>query len=420
MMTTPSYRLLGLGAFMTAALLACTRIGGPAGGPLYLTGMGVASIAYLFAIREWMRTPKYPRRVLLVCVAMAAAWRVPYILVRPGPQDDILRYVWDGRLQRLGYNPYTAIPADPALAKLHTPETRQMNNPDLPSPYPPGAQLFFRTVTAIDESAFAFKVAFALCDLAIALLLLAELRRSGLGDHWVLAYVWHPLLVPCVAYNGHVDILGVLLLLISAMSLRRHWRLLAAITFGMAVAVKFLPAVLAPLYWRRVRSRDGLLAALFVGLLYAPYVNHGAISPGSLGAFVQRFRFNDPVFTVIERVVRPQAAAGLAVLFGLLTAAWIRRRWPVPSLDAWAWPMAVSLAAAPVVYPWYLLWLIPFLPPASALPLVVWTLSILSVFFVWYSHAFGGPWLVPDWILGLEYGSVAMSAAIALLRRRSA
>jgi hypothetical protein len=374
--------------------------------------MGVASIAYLFAIREWMRTPKYSRRVLLVCVAMAVAWRVPYILVRPGPQDDILRYVWDGRLQRLGYNPYTAIPADPALAKLHTPETRQMNNPDLPSPYPPGAQLFFRTVTAIDESAFAFKVAFALCDLAIALLLLAELRRSGLGDHWVLAYVWHPLLVPCVAYNGHVDILGVLLLLISAMSLRRHWRLLAAITFGMAVAVKFLPAVLAPLYWRRVRIRDGLLAALLVGLLYAPFVNHGAISPGSLGAFVQRFRFNDPVFTVIERVVRPQAAAGLAVLFGLLTAAWIRRTRPAPSLDAWAWPMAVSLAAAPVVYPWYLLWLIPFLPPASALPLVVWTLSILSVFFVWYSHAFGGPWQVPNWILGLEFGSVATAVVI--------
>jgi hypothetical protein len=135
---------------------------------------------------------------------------------------------------------------------------------------------------------------------------------------------------------------------------------------------------------------------------------------------VQRFRFNDPVFTVIERVMTPQAAAGLAVLFGLLTAAWIRRRWPAPSLDAWAWPMAVSLAAAPVVYPWYLLWLIPFLPPSAALPLVVWTLSILSVFFVWYSHAFGGPWQVPDWILGLEYGSVTMGAAIALLRRRSA
>jgi hypothetical protein len=400
---------------MTASLLACSRITGPAGGPVYLSGLAVAAIAYLFAIREWMRTPKYARHVVLVCLGMAAVWRIPFLLAPPGPQDDTLRYVWDGRLQRLGYNPYTAIPADPDLSKLHTPETREMNNPDLPSPYPPAAQLFFRAVTAIHESAFAFKIAFAICDAAIVLLLLAESRRSGLGEHWALAYAWHPLLVPCVAYNGHIDIFGALLLLISAISLRRRWRAIAAVTFGMAVAVKFLPAVLAPLYWRRLRIQDGLLAALLVGLLYLPFM-HSAIPLGSLGVFVERFRFNAPVFAVVERAVHPRAAAGLAVLAGFLTAVWIRWRRPVSSLDSWAWPMAVSLAAAPVVYPWYLVWLVPFLRPPTSLPMIVWTLSILSVFFVWYAHAFGGPWQVPGWILWLEYGSVA--AAIAFARRR--
>jgi hypothetical protein len=294
-----------------------------------------------------------------------------------------------------------------------------MNNPDLPSPYPPGAQLFFRIVTAIHESAFAFKLAFAACDLAIVLLLLADLRWSGLSEHWALAYAWHPLLVPCVAYNGHIDILGVLLLMISAISLRRRWRAFAAIAFAIAITVKFLPAVLTPLYWRRVRIRDGLLAALVVAFLYAPFVDHGTISLGSLGAFVQRFRFNDPVFAVIEQAVRPQAAVVLAMLSGLLTALWIRKTRPTLSLDAWAWPMAVSLAAAPVVYPWYLLWLVPFLRPPAPLPLVVWTLSILSVFFVWYSYAFGGPWQVPAWILFLEYGPPAAAAALGLSTRFS-
>jgi alpha-1,6-mannosyltransferase len=233
-----------------------------------------------------------------------------------------------------------------------------------------------------------------------------------------LAYAWHPLLVPCVAYNGHIDIFGALLLLISAISLRRGWRGCAAVAFGMAVAVKFLPAVLAPLYLRRVRIRDGVLATLVVGLLYVPFLNRGTIPPGSLGAIVQQFRFNDPVFAAVERVVRPQAAVVLAVVAGLLTAAWIRRTWPGPRLDAWAWPMAVSLAAAPLVYPWYLLWLVPFLVPATALPLMVWTLSVLPVFFVWYTHAFGGPWQVPGWILWLEYGAVTAAAAIAWARRR--
>jgi hypothetical protein len=187
----------------------------------------------------------------------------------------------------------------------------------------------------------------------------------------------------------------------------------------MAVAVKFLPAVLAPLYWRRVRIRDGMLAALLVGLMYFPFVNHGTIPFGSLGVFVQRFRFNDPIFAGIERAIRPQMAAGIAVLSGLFTAVWIRSRWPSPPREAWSWPMALSLAAAPVVYPWYLLWLLPFmLPAAFTLPLAVWTLSILPVFFVWYSYALGGPWQVPNWVLWLEYGSAAIAAIIVFIRWR--
>ncbi len=93
-------------------------------------------------------------------------------MMPPGSDDDVHRYLWDGRVQRLGYNPYIVIPADPALAALHTPETRGLNNPEVPSPYPAGAQLFFRGVTSISESIFAFKIAFVACDLAIVLVLL--------------------------------------------------------------------------------------------------------------------------------------------------------------------------------------------------------------------------------------------------------
>lgn len=413
-MSKPSCRLYGLGAIMSAVLIACARVHGPVGSPLYLLTLGAAAVTYLLAIREFRRTEKFARHVIVVCLVMAAAWRLPFLLVKPGPDDDTLRYVWDGRAQRLGYNPYTAIPSDPALGSLHTDETRRMNNPDVPSPYPAGAQLFFRSVTAIDDSAFAFKIAFAACDLAIVLVLLAELRRLGRGEHWVLAYAWHPLLITCVAYNGHIDILGVLLLLISASALSRNRRTLAATMFAASIAVKFLPVVLAPLYWRRVRIRDGLMAALLIALLYTPFLQ-GPIPLGSLRTYVQRFRFNDPIFAAVERVLRPQAAAGLAVCFGMLTAVWLRHRRAEGSPDAWAWPIAVSLVAAPVVYPWYLLWLVPFLQTASTFPLLIWTLSILAVFFVWYSHTLGQPWQVPGWILLLEYGIPITGAAIVWL-----
>jgi hypothetical protein len=256
-----------------------------------------------------------------------------------------------------------------------------------------------------------------ICDLAIVLVLLDILRQSEQATHWVLAYVWNPLLAVEVAGSGHIDIVGALLLLVSVAALGRRWRAIAALAFGLAVAVKLLPIVLVPLYWRRVRVRDAALAAAVVGLLYIPFLNHGRIPLGSLGTFVQRFRFNDPAFATLERVAAPQLVVGLAVLIGLLTAFWMRSKAPALSPDAFAWPMAATLLCAPVVYPWYLLWLLPFVRSASTVPLIIWTVSIIPTYHVWQLRTIGRPWVVPWWIVLLEYGSVALAGAIVVFRR---
>jgi len=414
---TPSHRLYALGAILLVSLTICSRAFGRRGEPSFFTPLAVAGVAYLLALRELFSAPEFPKRVLVFGLALSALWHFQFLRTPPGPDDDIHRYVWDGRMQRLGYNPYIVVPNDPALARLHTSETRSLNNPEVPSPYPAGAQLFFRAVTSIHESMFAMKLAFVLCDLAIVFLLLDFLRRTKQAAHWVLAFAWNPLLAIEVAGSGHVDILGVLLLLVSAASLARRWRTIAALSFALAVAVKFLPIVLLPLYWKCVRIRDAALAAIVLGLLYLPFLNHGRIPLGSLGTYVQRFRFNDPVFAMLERVAAPQFLAGLAVLVGFLTAIWMRRKSADVSLDAFVWPMAASLFCAPVVYPWYLLWLLPFLRSVSTVPLMVWTLSIIPTYYVWHLRTVGGQWLVPDRIMLLEYGSVAVVAAIIALRR---
>ena len=382
-----------------------------------MASLALAGIVYLLAIREFFATPIFPRRVVVIGLVLAAVWHIEFLRLPPGADDDIHRYVWDGRVQRLGYNPYIVLPSDPVLSGAHTSETRTLNNPDLPSPYPAGAELFFRAVTAIHESTFALKVAFVLCDLAIVLVLLDVLRATGQGEHWVLAYAWNPLLAVEVAGSGHIDIVGVLLLLVSAAALARRWRAAAAVAFGLAVGVKLLPIVLLPLYWKRVRLRDAALAVAVVGLLYVPFLDHGRIPIGSLGTYVQSFRFNDPVFATLERVASPQLVVGLAVFVGFLTALWMRRRSAESSLDAFAWPMAASLLCAPVVYPWYLLWLLPFVRSASTLPIIIWTVSIIPAYYVWHLRALGRPWVLPGWIVLLEYAAVAIAAAIVALLR---
>jgi alpha-1,6-mannosyltransferase len=417
MKLTPSRRVYGLGAILLVALTICSRKLSSAGELSFIIPLAVAGIAYLLAIREFFCTPMFPQRVIVIGLVLAALWHIPFLLAPPGSDDDIHRYVWDGRVQRLGYNPYIAVPSDPALGALHTPETRTLNNPDLPSPYPAGAQFFFRAVAAIHESVFTLKVAFEVCDLAIVLVLLDILRSSRQAAHWVLAYAWHPLLATEVAGSGHIDIVGTLLLLVSVAALGRRWRAVAAVAFGLAIGVKLLPIVLLPLYWRRVRVRDGLLAAAVLGLLYIPFLNHGRIPIGSLGTYVQSFRFNDPVFAALERVAPPQLVVGLAVLAGFLTAFWMRRKSAAWSSDAFAWPMAASLLCAPVVYPWYLLWMLPFLRSASTVPIIIWTVSIIPTFYVWHLRTLGRPWVVPGWIMLLEYGSLLTAGAIIAIRR---
>jgi len=383
-----------------------------------MASLTLAGIVYLLAIREFFVTRRFAGRVVVLGLLLAAVWHIEFLRVPSGADEDIHRYVWDGRLQRLGYNPYLVVPSDPAVRELHTPETRNLNNPDLPSPYPAGAQLFFRAVTAIQESTFALKVAFVVCEAAIIFVLLDVLRRNQRA-HLVLAFAWNPLLAVEVAGSGHIDIVGALLLLVSATALAHRWRATAAIGLGLAVSVKFLPIVLLPLYWKRVRIRDAALAAAVVGLLYLPFLNHGRIPIGSLGTYVQSWRFNGPVFAVLDRVAPPQLLAMLAVLVGLATARWLSSAAPEWSPDLFAWPMAASLLCAPAVFPWYLLWLLPFLTSTSTLLICVWTVSIIPTYVVWHQRTLGHPWgSLPGWVMPVEYGCVAIAAAIIWFYRR--
>src|SRR5437764_9061582 len=154
---------------MCVALTICSRNFGDRGGPYFMASLTVAGIVYLLAIREFFATRRFPRRVVVIGLVLAAVWHIEFLRLPPGADDDIHRYVWDGRLQRLGYNPYIVVPSDPAVKGLHTPETRNLNNPDLPSPDPPGAQLVFCAVSAIQECTFALKVAFVVCEFAFVL-----------------------------------------------------------------------------------------------------------------------------------------------------------------------------------------------------------------------------------------------------------
>jgi alpha-1,6-mannosyltransferase len=400
-----------VGAILT---LVITRT--PLGSGLFLAVAGITTCAYAVMLGRVWNEPLGQRRLLLVAFVFALLFRIPPAIAPVGPDSDMVRYLWDGRLQALGYNPYRFVPADPALGDVHTKETSAMPSRRHRTPYPPAAQLFFRLVVAIGNTTLAMKLALVACDVLTLVVLWQWLAVTNRNQWLALAYGWHPLVILEVAHSGHIDVLGALWITASAYWLTTKRTALASIAFVLAVATKLLPIVLAPLFFKRVRWRDVLLAAGLAVALYAPFTQADQLPLGAVPNVVLNIRFNGPVFRAISWVASPQVAAAFALTFGLGLAVWARRHLPASEPAAWAWPMAGALVAAPVIYPWYLLCLTPFLSSLKALPIAGWTISVIPVYLVWRIAREGGIWHVPPAVLAVEYG-VLLSGCAALFVR---
>ena len=168
--------------------------------------MLVQGACYLAAVALTWRAG-LSRRALVAVLAVAALMRLVVLLAPPYLSDDINRYVWDGRVEAAGLNPYRYVPADPQLASLRD-ETifPNINRSDYaPTIYPPVAEYIFFLGTRLGESLTAMKATLLVFELAGVLLLLRLLQDSGLPRARILIYAWHPLTLWEFAGSGHVD-----------------------------------------------------------------------------------------------------------------------------------------------------------------------------------------------------------------------
>ncbi|MEX2271926.1 MAG: hypothetical protein WD690_10665 [Vicinamibacterales bacterium] len=394
------------GALIASAFLAIAWLAPERGGPAFMIAVAVGAGGYVIAALAIAAGVSVSRRMLLMCAVAAVVWRMPLLWTPPIAAHDAVRYVWDARVQRAGLNPYETRPDDPALEHLHTPLTRTVDAAWLPTIYPPVAQLYFRAVSAVNESILAFRIAALASDAGIMTALTLLLRALGRPPAAMLLYAWHPLPALEGASGGHVDVFGALLLVLAALALARRWIATATLAFAAAVLVKPLPLVLLPLLWRRVPARHVLLAVASMAALTA-WIGRGALPLGSTAAFLDDFRFNGPLFAFAESVLAPRAIAAAAVAVGLVVAAAQRRdekRFP------WAWPLGAALLLSPVIYPWYLVWMIPGLATSPAIPMLMWSVSILSVYGAWHDRELLAPLEVSTGLLVVEFAPVLIAA----------
>src|SRR5579863_3421996 len=192
--------------------------------------------------------------------------RLAVLLAPPYLSDDINRYVWDGRVEGAGINPYRYIPSDPHLEALRDELIfPHVNRSDYaPTIYPPVAEYIFYLGTRVSESLIAMKGALLALELAAVLLLMRLLRDWGLPRERLLIYVWHPLVLWEFAGSGHIDAAVVTFVALALWARRRQAAWLTGSALAAAALVKFFPAVLFPALYRRWDWRMPVAAAATV------------------------------------------------------------------------------------------------------------------------------------------------------------
>jgi alpha-1,6-mannosyltransferase len=358
----------------------------------WFIGAALAQGAIYFVAAFWVvgRRPSPLGLILLFAVLL----RLPPLLSPPSLSTDVYRYVWDGRVQAAGINPYRYVPAAPELKSLRDDRIHpNINRREYAvTIYPPAAQIFFLAATRVSESVTWMKASILACEGLLIWLLLLLLRQAGRPDAELLLYVWHPLAIWEFAGSGHVDAAAIACLLAALLARGRGRSALAGAALGLAALFKLYPLVLFPALWRPRDWRMPLALAATIAVGYLPYLGVGWGVLGFLPAYVREEGLQSGSRYYLLQLAESISGVQLSPAFylvpaGLALAAlsiWVcLRRQPEDGVARGS----VLLATAAVLafsphYAWYFAWLLPLAALTSCMAVLL--LGVTSFSLYWF------------------------------------
>jgi hypothetical protein len=355
------------------------------------------SVLYLIAAWLIVRN-RGGRGTLLLVLVFVGLFRLSILFAPPYLSDDIYRYVWDGRVQAAGINPYRYVPADEHLQSLRDEEIYpKINRRDYAHTiYPPVAEAVFLLTTRVSESITWMKATMIGFE-AIAIWAIVQLLASyGLARQRILIYAWHPLVIWEFAGSGHVDPIAIAFIALALLARRKNAEVATGVALACATLAKIFPIVLLPALLKRWNLKIPLAVAITILLGYVPY-----LSVGPRGALVfllghapERGIESGEQFFLLSAIRRlpwgfhvPTAAfAVLAVLIMGALALWMLRTQKSGDEDYIANALVLASAFTVLVaphFPWYYCWLIPFLCFVTSVPVFYLSVSTFLLYLTW-------------------------------------
>jgi len=386
----PLYLLAGIGVALAGLTLVTPFAFQDYGDNAFIALTIVAGLLTFAATHAAERAPA--DRALWLIFGFGITIRIYVLLFDPLLSSDIYRYIWDGRVQAAGINPYRYFPAHGALAFLRDATIfPNINRADFAlTIYPPVAQFFFLIVTRIGESVTAMRLALLGCELVTVILINRFLRRMNRPATRIVAYVWHPLPLWEIASSGHVDALMVALMLLGLWVALTGHALRGAVLITFSMLVKPIAAPVLAGIWRPWDLKMPLLVTAAIALSYLPYLSVGW---GVLGFLTQGYMVeegirdgNDIWLLSLWRLVFGEhpgdvvgyvVVAAIVLLFKGFSVARRSDRTMLPTLDGINMLLLLALLLLSPNYPWYFLVITPFVALCGSLP--TWLVSIAAL-----------------------------------------
>ena len=306
-----------------------------------------AWIAFIAA--AWLLR-KIPRRTSVALILLGGiALQVAAVSAPPQNSNDLYRYIWDGRVQAAGFDPYQYVPTATQLTGLRneflfhpdaqycvwpsyvakhpaadlTAGCTRINRPNVPTIYPPVAEAYFLGVYYLhpaDDSSTPIQAATALAAVLTTVLLLFGLSRLGRDVRMAALWSWCPTVALEAGNSAHVDVIAVgitaaaILALATARTTRRT--ILGGILLGLAIATKLTPVLTAPALLRRRWVTVALAAGGAFVAVYVPHVLRvGSKVIGFLPGYLQQENYTKGTrFGIIGLFVTGPLAMAVAVL----------------------------------------------------------------------------------------------------------
>ncbi len=322
----------------------------------------VSSLLFLSKLFTDNKSDASKFSVPLLVIIFGILFRISLIPSAPADSPDAYRYVWEGKVLYNGYSPYQYSPDAPQLQSLRDEVYSKVTFKDIPTIYPPAAQLvFLLSYSVTGESITGLKIIYLLCEIITMIFILKLLYLKKINLNYIILYAWLPLPIMEYFVNAHIDAVGIMFLVVFLYYLEKDKMLPAVFAFTLSFLTKLYPVFIIPLLVKRLRAGRFLyfiLIFVFITFLfYYPFLNGTLSVTDALTTYMSKWEFNASVYYLLTAFIPDHETARLICgILLFISIGYIANYYKDIIKGVFGVLLAV-LIFSPVLYPWYLGWI---------------------------------------------------------------